>query len=358
MGAESQGNLIIFRIGSIGDTVVALPCFHAISRAFPRHRKILLTDAPASVRASSVEIVLAGTGLIDDAIYFPPGHEKVRHSLALWRHLQQLQPDALVYLAPRPDRLRILRDLLFFRSAGIRRIIGAPLRASVRAPRIDPETGELEQEADRLARALGAAIPVDLSPPNWDMRLTAAEHQTAASRLAMLPSSLPIVAMSPGAKVAAKDWGESNWAALVRILNTRSPPVSLALVGATDEHALAARLAHEWSGPVANLCGNLTPRECAAALARCDVLACHDSGPMHLAANQGTPCVALFGNFNKPRQWFPFGTGHRVIYEPSGVRRISVERVAAELEAAIAATMSAAAMLSAVRPPASRKSLA
>src|SRR6202012_2423274 len=75
-----SGTLVIFRIGSIGDTVVALPCFHAIARAFPGHRKVLLTNAVASARASSVETVLEGTGLIDAALYFPVGRGKLNHS--------------------------------------------------------------------------------------------------------------------------------------------------------------------------------------------------------------------------------------------------------------------------------------
>jgi heptosyltransferase-3 len=56
---------------------------------------------------------------------------------------------------------------------------------------------------------------------------------------------------------------------------------------------------------------------------------------MHLAASQGVRCVALFGNFNRPRQWFPYGRDHVVIHEPLGVQHISVERVADCVEAAV-----------------------
>ena len=62
--------IIIFRIGSIGDTVVALPCFHRIARSFPNFRRIVVTDVPASQKASSVESVLGNSGLIDGVIYF------------------------------------------------------------------------------------------------------------------------------------------------------------------------------------------------------------------------------------------------------------------------------------------------
>jgi hypothetical protein len=38
--------------------------------------------------------------------------------------------------------------------------------------------------------------------------------------------------------------------------------------------------------------------------------------------------VALFGNLNQPRQWFPWGDQHHVIHEARGVTFISVAEVA------------------------------
>jgi ADP-heptose:LPS heptosyltransferase len=111
--------------------------------------------------------------------------------------------------------------------------------------------------------------------------------------------------------------------------------MGLVMVGAADERSLCAELAPLWAGPVLNLSGTLTPRETAAALRRCRLLVCHDSGPMHLAATQQTRCVALFGNYNRPRKWYPWGSGHRVVYEPGGIREITVPRVAAEIDIAL-----------------------
>jgi heptosyltransferase III len=335
MSLEKPTSVLIFRIGSIGDTVVALPCFHAVARAYPRHRRVLLTNAVASARASSVESVLKDSGLIDATVYFPVGSGQLTHSVALLRQLRQLHPEALVYLAPRPGSLSVYRDLAWFVAAGIRNIIGAPLSPRTRDCLTDSTTGELEFEAERLARALRPAIAVDLSAPNWDLRLSSAEHAVAEKRLSAVAGWRPLLALSPGAKISEKDWGEDRWGALITLLQRRITTLTLVLVGAPDERPLIERLAKLWSGPHVNVCGELTPRESAAVLARCDLLACHDSGPMHLAASQGTRCVALFGTYNKPRRWFPFGHEHDVIYEPRGIRHIGVERVADAIEAAI-----------------------
>lgn len=327
MNPHAARTVVIFHLGSIGDTVVTLPCLHAIARHFPGDRRILLTNKPDSARASSAEAVLTGSGLIDGAEYYPGGLASPRAALSLVRRLRATGARTLVYLAPRTSVWQIRRDLPFFRLAGIRRFLGLPRGRRGLDRQLDAG-GQLEPEAQYLARNLSPDIPVDLGSTNWDLRLTAAEHSVALGRLAAVPPELPRLALCPGAKWASKDWGEARWTALVRQLRVRTPQVAPVMLGAPDERKLAERLLAQWEGPALNLCGDLTARESAAVLSRCSALVCHDSGPMHLAASQETPCIALFGNFNQPRQWYPWGDQHRVIHEPRGIEFIDVTRVA------------------------------
>ena len=64
-------SVVIYRLGSLGDTIVALPCFHQIARSYPDARRILLTNVPVSTKAAPVEAVLRGTGIIDGVIAYP-----------------------------------------------------------------------------------------------------------------------------------------------------------------------------------------------------------------------------------------------------------------------------------------------
>ena len=133
----------------------------------------------------------------------------------------------------------------------------------------------------------------------------------------------------------SKDWGAENWRGLLARLGSLYPGYALALMGAPEESAASEAAAegwHETAGAgvaglgtagsryaglgaiVINLCGKLTPRESAAAFARAKVFLGHDSGPMHLAATVGTPCVAIFAARNIPRVWYPYGAQHRVVY--------------------------------------------
>ena len=112
----------------------------------------------------------------------------------------------------------------------------------------------------------------------------------------------------------AKDWGGENWRSVLDALARELPQYGLALVGAGEEAEVSASASAAWAGRSINLCGELTPRESAALLARARLFLGHDSGPMHLAAAVGTQCVVVFAARTPPRIWFPWGDQHEVIY--------------------------------------------
>ena len=327
--------IIIFRIGSLGDTVVALPCFHQVARKFPNSQRILVTDMPASTKAASVESVIGRGDLIDGVIYFPPPPRKIRDFMELRAQILEMKANTLIYIADR-NIFSTLRDLCFFRSCGIRHVIGAPVRRDLRRPRVDPETGETEHEAVRLARCLAPLGPIDLNDREfWDLGLQPSETAAADNSLAPLGGKR-FVAINTGGKVQTKDWGNDNWMALLRLMSVQYSSLSLVFIGSTDEFDRSAELAAGWPGQTLNLCGCLTPRESAAAMKQAVLFIGHDSGPMHLAAAAGIPCVALFGNYNRPKWWHPMGQGHRILHNMNGVREITPGEVYAAVCSTIA----------------------
>lgn len=335
VGVASVETILIFRIGSLGDTVVALPCFHRIARSFPNSRRIVVTDIPASQKAASVESLLGRSGLIDGVIYFPPVPRKSRDFLELRKQISATRAKTLIYIADR-DFLSTLRDICFFRLCGLSQVVGAPLSRDLRFPRVDPETGHTEREAARLARCLAPLGVVDLDDPGfWDLGLRSDEVDLANGKLAPLGGN-NFIAASIGGKDRSKDWGNENWAALLRLIAAERAGLALAFVGSADEFDRSAGLAANWPGPTLNLCGVLGPRESAAAMRRALLFVGHDCGPMHLAAAVGVPCVGMFGNFNQPNWWHPVGQGHCIIHNMRGVREISPEEVHAAVRLTLA----------------------
>lgn len=306
--------VLIYRLGSLGDTVVALPCFHQIARAYPNAERCLLSNIPVHNKAPAAFAVLDGSGLVHSYMRYPIATRNLADLIGLQRQIRAFRPQVIVYLTPRRLAKEVLRDAAFFSLCGAGRVVGLPLAYDARANRLDPATGEYEPEAARLARLMRGLGKIDLNDPaNWNLGLTLDEHMRAAEALAAVQDR-PLLACCVGTKVQAKDWGGENWRSVLAHLAREMPEWGLALVGAREESAVSEQAAAAWQGRFVNLCGRLTPRESAAALARARLFLGHDSGPMHLAAAVQTPCVAVFAARNRPRVWYPWGDRHEVVY--------------------------------------------
>jgi len=320
----SVQRVLIHRLGSLGDTVVALPCFHLIARAYPHAERRLLTNFPVHAKAPASAAVLGDSGLVHGYLRYTVGTRNAGELLRLAWQIRRFRPDVLVYLMPIRPIMNVQRARSFFRLAGIRRIVGLPGAEEVKY-RFNSVTGLYDSEASRLARAiaeLGDAQPEELA--NWDLRLNAAEREAAASALSSLTGKKLIVC-GPGTKMQAKDWGQENWRALLELLSARYPEHGLILIGAREEVGIGDYAAEGWNGPKVNLCGRLTPRETAAVMENATVFLGPDSGPMHLAASVGVPCVIAFSAAGLPGLWFPAGKQHRIVYHQTSCHGCRLE---------------------------------
>lgn len=308
--------VLIHRLGSLGDTVVALPCFHLIARTFPHAERRLLTNFPVHAKAPSSAAVLGDSGLIDGYMRYTAGTRNPLELLRLAVEIRRFRPDVLIYLTHIRPWKDIERDRLFLGVAGVRRIVGMAGETQIK-PVFDAATGRYESEAARLARLVAELGDANLADrASWDLMLSEAEREAAREALGAL-AHRPLIVCGPGTKRPAKDWGQENWRALLAELSGRYRGYGLVLVGAQQEHAGADYAARQWSGAKLNLCGRLTPRAMAAALCYAKVFLGPDSGPMHVAAAVGVPCVIAFSASTLPGSWFPHGVQHQVLYRPT-----------------------------------------
>jgi ADP-heptose:LPS heptosyltransferase len=311
----TERNVLIYRLGSLGDTVMALPAFHAVRESFPRARITLLTNQPVAAKAAPVAAVLGAGYFYDEVMSYPVGTRNVRILLQLAAQIRRRRIDTAINLAAFRNRISTARDSLFFRFAGVRHLVGFLDQRRDQKPSLNHETGEVEWEAQRLARRVAKLRQIDLSDDHfWDLRLSSEEQAKAEELMRPTAGSDGFLALSIGTKVQANDWGAENWRALTQRLAYRFPGMALVLLGAADERTLSEECARHWTGPLVNLCGSCNPRVSAAVLSRCRLFLGHDSGPMHLAACVGTPCVAVFSARNLPGRWFPRGGRNHILY--------------------------------------------
>jgi heptosyltransferase-3 len=312
---KSIQRILVYRTGSLGDSIMTLPCFHKIRSDFPQAYIILLTNKPGVTKAAPLEAILGSGYFFDEVINYPLGVRNPMELLRLLFTIRSKKIDLMINLTTtRLTKASALRDLWFFRATGIKKLVGFPSAEENVEVRIDPETGEQEWEAKRLARRLKSfgVVPLD-ADASWDLRFTGDELEEA-DKILQTFTTRRIIAICAGTKMQSKDWGRDNWLQLVSKLRAMLPGWVLVMIGAPDEVEIADNCLLAWGGDGINLCGKTSPRISGAVLKYAQVYVGHDSGPMHLAGCVSTPCVAVFSSRNLPRQWFPRGNNNKIIY--------------------------------------------
>ena len=307
--------VLIYRLGSLGDTLIALPAFHLIARSFPSSERRVLTNLPSTDKATHISIILEKTDLVHGYMSYPLGLRNPRELSNLHSKIRRWKPDVLIYLAASRGRSKAFRDAFFFKFCGVKKLIGVPYTKEMQENKWMADKLCYEHESERIGRCLSSIgdVQIDKSE-SWDLGLTVYEQERAMCKLRSFGPNFRFIACSVGTKVDVKNWGQINWQSLVKQLSQKYKNYGLILIGSKEEFKYSEQVSEHWSGAKLNLCGMLKPRESAAVLRMATIFVGHDSGPMHLSASVGTPCVGIFSARNKPGVWFPYGSKHRVIY--------------------------------------------
>ena len=308
--------ILVFRVGELGDTLIALPSLHAIRNTYPHAHITFLGNVDSNSKNVTAQQTIPASGLIDDWLSYSVNRAGWRglQSLSLMNRLRKGHFDTLVYLAPRLRKPKdIRRDLFFFRMAGITEVIGhhgfnMPIKIA------GEPLPEAEHELDHLLHRLslsGIEVPQNA---RIDLRLTSQEKNAADSWLRSEVNRLEervLVGIGPGSKWPSKIWPEERFEE-VGLQLIRDYGVYPIVFGGPEDRALADRLIKSWKDGAA-AAGALTPRESAAALSQCVLYVGNDTGTMHLAAAVATPCVAIMSALDWPGRWVPYGPGHVVL---------------------------------------------
>jgi ADP-heptose:LPS heptosyltransferase/glycosyltransferase involved in cell wall biosynthesis len=164
----------------------------------------------------------------------------------------------------------------------------------------------------RMLQAVGVppvAEPVILTPRAADL-----EFVRQRPEIAGLPPGRPRLLVHPGSRSSYRVWPAAAFAEVCDRVQSEGL-ASVLLVAGPAEQDLVAMICEHMKTSAARLRHPLQVPQLAALFASADLLLCHDSGPMHLAAAVGTPVVALYGSQNLAN-WRPLGSRHTVLQPP------------------------------------------
>lgn len=296
--SSTPRNILVLRLGNLGDMIVAMPAFRALRRRFPDARFTLLTSPTRRGMPGAAEL-LEHDPLFDEIIvYYIDESSRLRFLHGLSRRIAGIKIDMAVAVPNHLTRFSHLAKYeLLLAWSGVRRFAGFQM--------VEPAEYELRQ-VDRLLNLLSplgidraAAIPFP-----W---LTPGPEDDRSAELLLAPGQgRAFVAMHCGAKRPANRWAPESFIEVGRRLIAEDN-ACIVLTGSSDEREMTARVAAKLGEHAINLGGQTPIGILEAVLRRCRVALSNDTGVMHVAYAMGTPTVAIFSARFHPNIWYPYG---------------------------------------------------
>lgn len=172
--------------------------------------------------------------------------------------------------------------------------------------------------APAAAHYCAALAPLGLAPRNFAAPLMLNDPDRAGADALLPPGGTRLIAWHPGSGSPKKNWPAARWRAVLAALS----PHQLVITPGPAEEDFTSAL------PGAIVRRGLCPVELAAVYSRCALFLGVDTGPAHVAAAVGCPCVLVFGPTD-PAVWAPHYAHVRAIRRGPMTEDVTVEDVVA-----------------------------
>ena len=301
-------SIVVVKLSAIGDVLHGVPVAVALKRAFPDARIGWAVEGRAAD-------VLAGHPAIDHLFRLPRGWLKSPAAvLSLRQQLRAFAPDVTI------DLQGLLKSGVATWLSGARMRIGFA-RPVAREQSWLASTNRVRPVATHVVeRNCDLLVPLGIreTHPVFEMPRWPVSRERVRQWLSGLGLSEPPVVINPGAGWASKLWCPGRFAAVARGLKRRSGLRSIVVWGGNAERAAAELIVAESAG-AAVIAPDTSLQDLGELCRVARLMISSDTGPLHLAAAVGTPCVGLFGPVPAARNG-PYGPQHVCVEPPPEAR--------------------------------------
>lgn len=288
--------ILIFRTGSFGDSLCAIPAIHTIKQNFPKAQVDILTNTGKGKNLVSLASLL-NLKQYGEVIDYNAISKK-----ELFEQLKHKQYDMFIELSQDQATLRrIVRNML------VVKLLRIPYAFGWQVSAINIFTGfqysciEFEQETIRLLKNLQKnglkeveiTYPLNITPNDED-------YVQALLQQKNLDVRDKNIALVVGANRLQNRWPIQNFEKVVTFLIEKG--YNILCVGGKEDTQLVKQLPKK---SVYNFCGQLTPLQSAVLMRNTRLTIANDTGPMHLSYVMKTPVIAIFSARDYPKKWFP-----------------------------------------------------
>jgi lipopolysaccharide heptosyltransferase I len=314
-----DARVALVKLSSLGDVVHALPVAASLRAARPRARLLWIVERREAAvlrdHPDLDEVIVADTRGWRRARGPAALRAALADVIALRRRLRQARIDVAIDLQG------------LIKSGAVARASGAPLRIGFAAgwgreplSALFTNRRVLPPPSARhvIGQYLALLAPLGIETRTLEFRLPSAPAAEARMEEWLATAGLKphrrLVVLNPGAGREAKRWPIGHFAILARRLAHEAAAQVVVSWGPGEEPAARAIVR---DAPPALLAPPTDLDALLALLRRASVVVAGDTGPLHMAAALGTPCVGLYGPTSAVRNG-PYGAGQRALSSPDG----------------------------------------
>lgn len=314
---KDSKNILVFKVGNIGDAVCAMPSLLAIRQCFKSAHITLLTS-PGKYGAPGAKELFDGSDLFDEILVYYSEEIGIKEKRkAFLKKLRGKKYELFIQLPEDLASFRtLLRNIFFAKLIGAKSAIGFRINTTQIFKKAQVDNLVAPQETERLLRLL-ANYGIFLDKVEFRFNIPhesiAKVQKVLSSKFGVLGSKL-LIAINPGGKRETNCWKIERYQRLAEYLYKKYQ-ANIIVLGATHEKVLGDEvLSHIPRMHALNACGVLSLLETAELLRSASLLISNSTGTIHLGAAVGAPCVGLYTIRDIPGKWSPYGGGHRILY--------------------------------------------